>query len=159
MLKENYQGASCEQDMQEIRKLHEAKNYFQVIIQFPQLAEKIWLEITASNAAYIERKVGEPSPDDQEVYSLINRLQREESIKARVADCLLDLYESDLLDSGFPKKEFVKYFTKLESIIRCRDQLCHEYYKNCPPQSKQKRASSEAMELLELLAYHPRLYF
>ena len=75
--------------------LIEVENYFQVIILAPQLMESIVSEIDKSGREYIIRKMGEPDKDFLYVQKLYNKLLREETIKARVALCLVALYEND----------------------------------------------------------------
>lgn len=103
--------------------------------------------------------MGEPDKDSLEVEKLYNKLKQEETIKARVALYLGDLFENDYCDYSFSKREFVKYFTKLESIVACRNDLSHEFYKKYISNQKIKRAAQEALELIELMSLHPALTY
>lgn len=105
------------------------------------------------------RKMGEPEKENMEVQSLYNKLVQEETIKTRVALYLVNLYENDYCVFSFSKKDFIKYFTKLESVISCRNHLSHEYYKKRISIQKIKRAAKEALEIIELLSLHPALTY
>ena len=150
--------AICKDELADLRKSHEICDYFKVIIIAPQLMEKIVIEIDKAGLRYMESKMGEPEADDVEVYHLYNKLLRQDTIKARVAGYLIDFYENDHWESKFPKKDFKKYFTKLENAISCRDELSHEYYKKPISSRRLKQTSDEAIEIIELLSYHPSLY-
>jgi hypothetical protein len=147
------------EEIEELRRAHEDGDFFQVIVVSPQLMEKIVYEIDEAGREYMVRKMGEPESDELEVYSLYNKLKQEESIKARVAAYLVDFYENNHWESEFPKKEFIKYFTKLENVISCRNQLTHEFYKKELSNRKLRQASKEALEVIELLSFHPVLYY
>lgn len=142
-----------------LEQLFQSADYFQVIILAPQLLEKIVNEIDESGREYMIRKMGEPDEDSLEVEKLYNKLKQEETIKARVALYLGDLFENDYCDYTFSKREFVKYFTKLESIVACRNDLSHEFYKKHISNQKIKRAAKEALELIELMSLHPALTY
>ena len=150
--------AIFKEELEELRSAHEKGDYFKVIVVSPQLMEKIVFEIDKAAEEYMVRKMGEPEEDDLEVYRLYNKLLQEETIKARVAGYLMDFYENNHWESKFPKKEFKKYFTKLENVISCRNQLTHQFYKTSISDRRLKQASKEAMEVVELLSYHPGLY-
>lgn len=159
VLREYFAGiAVFKEELEGLRSAHENGDYFRVIIASPQLMEKIVFEIDKGCEEYMVGKMGEPEEDDIEVYHLYNKLLREETIKARVAGYLIDFYENDHWESKFPKKDFKKYFTKLENVISCRNQLTHEFYKTLISNRRLKQASNEAMEIVELLSYHPSLY-
>jgi predicted SnoaL-like aldol condensation-catalyzing enzyme len=150
--------AIFKEELEGLRSAHEKGDYFKVIVVSPQLMEKIVFEIDKVGEEYMVRKMGEPDEDDLDVYRLYNKLLQEETIKARVAGYLIDFYENDHWESKFPKKEFKKYFTKLENVISCRNQLAHEFYKTSISDRRLKQASKEAMDVVELLSYHPSLY-
>lgn len=139
--------------------LLKVENYFQVIMLAPQLMESIVSEIDESGREYIIRKMGEPDKDSLHVQKLYNKLIREETIKARVALYLVALYENDYCGFPFSRNDFVKYFSKLESVIACRNHLSHEYYKKHISNQKIKRAAKEALEIVELLSLHPALSY
>ena len=137
-----------------------AKNYFEVIILAPQLMEKIVYEVDERYDQYLTRKVGEPTEEEKEVNSLYSRVIKEETIKARVARILIDLYQNDHFDFPCARNDFVKYFTKLDSIVSCRNHLAHDFYKKQISKKRMKQVANEAIELVELLAYYPGLgYF
>lgn len=150
--------AIFKKELEELRNAHAEGDFFRVIIVAPQLMEKIIFEIDKAGEEYVVRKMGEPEEDDLEVYHIYNNLLREETIKARVAGYLIDFYENDHWESKFPKKDFKKYFSKLENVISCRNQLAHEFYKTSISDRRLKLASKEALEIVELLSYHPTLY-
>ncbi|MBF0377559.1 MAG: hypothetical protein HQK72_08750 [Desulfamplus sp.] len=146
-------------EIKNLEDMFKLGNYFQLIIIAPQLLEKIVAKIDENGSEYIIRKMGEPDKDTLEVGRLYNKLIQEETIKARVALYLVDLFENDYSEYSFSKKEFVKYFTKLESIIACRNDLAHEYYKRHISSQKIKRAAKESLELVELMSLHPSLSY
>ena len=148
-----------EDETKKLGDLFKSGNYFQVVILTPQLLEKIVTEIDKSGREYMVRKMGEPDKETLEVEKLYNKLKQEETIKARVALYIVALFENDYCEFSFTKKEFVKYFTKLESIIACRNNLSHEYYKKHSSNQKIKRAAKESLELVELLSLHPSLTY
>lgn len=137
--------------------LFHSSNFFQIVILAPQLLEKIVHEIDESGREFIMRKMGESDKESLEVEKRYNRLKQEETIKARVALYLVDLFENDYCDYSFSKKEFLAYFTKLESIVACRNDLSHEYYKKHISNHKMKIAAKEALDLVELMSLHPAL--
>jgi hypothetical protein len=150
--------AVFKEEFEELRRAHEKGDYLKVIIVSPQLMEKIVSEIDKAGDEYMVRKMGAPQEHDLEVYRLYNKLLQEETIKARVAAYLVDFYENNHWESKSPKKEFKKYLTKLENAISCRNQLTHQFYKTSISYRRLKQASKEAMEVVELLSYHPSLY-
>ena len=159
-LKEDFKEYQVfEEEIKILGDIFKSGNYFQVVILAPQLLEKIVTEIDESGREYMIRKMGEPGKDTMEVEKLYNKLKQEETIKARVALYLVDLFENDYCDYSFSKKDFVKCFTKLESIIACRNDLSHEYYKRHISNQKIKRAAKESMELVELMSLHPSLTY
>ena len=146
-------------EIENLGELYNSGDYFKVVILTPQLLEKIVTEIDENGREYIIRKMGEPDKDTLDVEKLYNKLKQEETIKARVALYLVDLFENDYCEHSFTKKEFVKYFTKLESIIACRNDLSHEFYKKHISNQKIKRAAKESLELVELMSFHPSLTY
>ena len=146
-------------EVKNLGELYKSGDFFKVIILVPQLLEKIVAEIDENGREYIIRKMGEPDKESLEVEKLYNKLKQEETIKARVALYLVDLFENDYCEYSFSKKEFIKYFTKLESIIACRNDLSHEFYKKHISNQKVKRAAKESLELVELMSFHPSLTY
>ncbi|WP_300464102.1 hypothetical protein [Desulfobacula sp.] len=140
-----------------LKSLFIERNYFDIIIIAPQLMEKIAYEIDECYDQYLTRKMGEPSEEEKEVHSLYSRVIKEESTKARVAKILIDLYQNEHFDCSFSRNEFIKYFTKLENIISCRNHLAHDFYKIQISKKRIKQVANEAIELIELLAYYPGL--
>ncbi|PSV10289.1 hypothetical protein C0W93_12585 [Photobacterium leiognathi subsp. mandapamensis] len=137
---------------------HNSGDYFRVIMLAPQLLAKVGNAIGEVGEEITNCIVGDClSADDKEVYSLIGKLEQELSDKAYIASVLVSYYESEFWSKNHSKKEFVKYFTKLEDLVALRNLLAHEFYKKPLPERRIKNCSKSAMDLLFLFANHEYL--
>ncbi|WP_217534947.1 hypothetical protein [Vibrio metschnikovii] len=141
-----------------LENAHNSGDHFKVIMLAPQLLAQIGNAIAEVSEGMIDDMVGDCfSDDDKEVYRLMGKFERELSDKAYIASILVGYYESKFWSKNHSKREFIKYFTKLEDLVALRNLFAHEYYKKSLPARRVKNCSKSAMDLLFLFANHEYL--
>ncbi|EIJ0972341.1 hypothetical protein HYO48_21940 [Vibrio parahaemolyticus] len=137
---------------------HNRGDYFKVIMLAPQLLAQIGSAIAEVSEGIVDDIVGDCfSDDDKEVYRLMGKFERELSDKAYIASILVGYYESEFWSKNHSKREFIKYFTKLEDLVDLRNLFAHEYYQKPLSDRRVKNGSKSAMDLLFLFANHEYL--
>lgn len=134
---------------------HENENYLRVLLLSPQLLVLI-LDKIAEKAEELFGSIWNKdiSDEDKEVYRLVGKLEREQNDKTKIAQGLVSYYESEHWGKQHSKKQFVKYFTKLEDLISLRNEFAHEFYESKAANKRIKSYSKGAIELLYLFANH-----
>lgn len=137
---------------------HNQGDYLRVLLLSPQLLvlilNKIANEFDELFSSKWEKNI---TDDDKEVYKIIGRLEREQNDKTYIASCLVNYYEDQYWGKVKSKKEFVKYFTKLEDLISLRNEFAHEYYPRKASNRRIKNCSKGAIDLVFLFANHEYL--
>ncbi|TDM51425.1 hypothetical protein [Aliivibrio fischeri] len=138
---------------------HDNEDYFKVVMLSPQLLVQIADAIgkVAEEVTYCI--VGDClSEEDKEVYKLIGKLDRDLSDKAYIGHGLVSYYESEYWPKNSSKKEFIKYFTKLEDLVALRNVFAHEFYKKEIVDRRMKNCSKAGIDLILLFASHEYLH-
>jgi hypothetical protein len=151
---ERYKNGS--KHVKEIAAAFDAGDYFKVLVLAPQVFEIMINELEKDYSEDMASKIGKiEDPEILKIYSMHNRLQQTETIKARVAGKLLWFFESEYWENLEPPKnsgkEFKKYFTKIESIFAIRNGISHEYFKKKINNSNLERNAKACFEIVDLL--------
>lgn len=144
---------ACLREIEALKKAHEREDYLNVIVLSPQLIVQVIDVLASYSQEWIERKITSRfSKEDNEVYRLAGQLQKQESDRSYIVSALVGLYDSAIWEKSSAKKNFVKYFTKLEDLISLRNIYSHEYYVKRVSENRAKNCSKSGIDLAELFA-------
>lgn len=116
-------------EIENLKGAHEREDYLKVVILSPQLIVQIIDVLGTYSQEWIERKITSKfSEEDNEVYRLAGQLHKKESDRSYIVGALVELYNSSIWDKSSAKRNFVKYFTKLDDLVSLRNIYSHEYY-------------------------------
>mgnify|MGYP006970132640 CR=1 FL=1 len=146
------------EEIADLVNAHDKGDYLRVLLLSPQLLVLILNKI-ANEADELFSSMWEKNitDDDKEVYKIVGKLEREQNDKTYIANCLVNYYEEQYWGKDRSKKEFVKYFTKLEDLISLRNEFAHEYYVSKASNRRVKNCSKGALDLVFLFANHEYL--
>jgi len=140
-------------EIEELKKSHDCEDYLKVVVLSPQLIVQIIDVWESYSQEWIERKfTSKFSEDDNEVYRLAGLMHKKESDRSYIVNALVELYESTTWEKSSEKKEFVKYFTKLNDLVSLRNAYAHEYYVKKFSINRAKKCSKAGIELAKLFA-------
>ncbi len=145
-------------EIDDLVESHENGDYLKVLFLSPQLLVLILNRIGDAGEELFESMWTKYiSAEDHEVYGIVGKLEREMNDKAYIAQGLVGFYENSHWGEQHSKKQFVKYFTKLEDLVSLRNELAHDFYQSKVSQRRIKNSSKGALELLALFANHEYL--
>ena len=137
-------------DLEELKQWNINKDYFKVVVLSPQLiVEAIDILASYSDEWFDRKHAVHFSNDDKHILNLISQLQKKESDRSYIVGALGDAYNAGIWPEKKARKEFVKYFTKLDDLISLRNIYAHEFYSKKTTSNRAKNCSKSGIQILE----------